>query len=62
MTTGNILVLDVGGSFLKYGVADEKGALLPGSVGEVPARADESPEKVYEAFEEVIRRRGRLRR
>ena len=56
MTTGNILVLDVGGSFLKYGVADEKGALLPGSVGEVPARADESPEKVYEAFEEVIRR------
>ena len=56
MTTGNILVLDVGGSFLKYGVADEKGALLPGSVGEAPARADESPEKVYEAFEEVIRR------
>lgn len=37
MRTGNILVLDVGGSFLKYGVADEKGALLPGSVGEVPA-------------------------
>lgn len=56
MTTGNILVLDVGGSFLKYGVADEKGALLPGSVGEAPARADESPEKVYEAFEKVIRR------
>lgn len=56
MTTGNILVLDVGGSFLKYGVADEKGALLPGSVGEAPARADESPEKVYEAFEEAIRR------
>lgn len=56
MRTGNILVLDVGGSFLKYGVADEKGALLPGSVGEAPARADESPEKVYEAFEKVIRR------
>ena len=56
MTNGHLLVLDVGGSFLKYGVADEKGALLPGSVGEAPARADESPEKVYEAFEEVIRR------
>lgn len=56
MRTGNILVLDVGGSFLKYGVADEQGALLPGSVGEAPARADESPEKVYEAFGEVIRR------
>lgn len=56
MTNGNILVLDVGGSFLKYGVADERGALLPGSVGEAPARADESPEKVYEAFGEVIRR------
>ena len=34
MTNGNILVLDVGGSFLKYGVADEQSALLPGSVGE----------------------------
>ena len=45
MTNGNILVLDVGGSFLKYGVADQQGALLPGSVGEAPARADESPEK-----------------
>ena len=56
MTNGNILVLDVGGSFLKYGVADERGALLPGSVGEAPARADESPVKVYEAFGEVIRR------
>ena len=56
MTNGNILVLDVGGSFLKYGVADQRGALLPGSVGEAPARADESPEKVYEAFGEVIRR------
>lgn len=56
MTNGNILVLDVGGSFLKYGVADQQGALLPGSVGEAPARADESPEKVYEAFGEVIRR------
>ena len=43
MTNGNILVLDVGGSFLKYGVADQRGALLPGSVGEAPARADESP-------------------
>lgn len=56
MTNGNILVLDVGGSFLKYGVADERGALLPGSVGEAPARADESPEKVYAAFGDVIRR------
>ncbi len=27
MTNGNILVLDVGGSFLKYGVADQQGAL-----------------------------------
>ena len=39
MTNGNILVLDVGGSFLKYGVADQRGAL--GAVVDIPGAAVE---------------------
>lgn len=52
----NILVLDVGGSFLKYGVTDEQGRLREESVGELPTRASEAPEQVYAAFSEAIRR------
>lgn len=55
----NILVLDVGGSFLKYGVTDENGCLLEETVGEFPTYASEAPQKVYDAFSEVIRQTSR---
>ena len=41
---GNLLVLDIGGTFIKYGVADESGGLLPGSVGQTPSHAEDRAE------------------
>lgn len=58
-TQKNILVLDVGGSFLKYGVTDENGCLREETVGEFPTQASETPQKVYDAFSEVIRQASR---
>lgn len=47
-----MLVLDIGGSFIKYGLADKKGDLLPGSTGQIPSDANGA----YEHFLDVLRK------
>ena len=46
-----MLVLDIGGSFIKYGLANEKGELLPGTTDQVASNADGD----YEAFLDILR-------
>lgn len=46
-----MLVLDIGGTAIKYAVADGEGRLLPGTAAQRPAHADGS----YEAFLNVLR-------
>ena len=50
-----ILVLDVGGTKIKYGLADGD-RLLPETCGQADSHADESKEKVLEAFASLIER------
>ena len=47
-----MLVLDIGGSFIKYGLSDEQGNLLAGSAGQIPSDANGE----YGHFLEVLRR------
>lgn len=41
---GKLLVLDIGGTYIKYGLADGSGALLPDSVRQTPSCAEGSAE------------------
>ena len=52
---GNLLVLDIGGTFIKYGVADEGGELLPGSVGQTPSHAEDRAEAFMDALRNILR-------
>lgn len=47
-----MLVLDIGGSFIKYGLADDAGNLIPGSAGQLPSDANGE----YGHFLDVLRR------
>lgn len=49
------LVLDVGGSFIKYAVVREAGGLQPGTVGLEPANAHGSAEEIFAALGRIIR-------
>ena len=52
---GRILVLDVGGTFIKYGLADERGHLLPGTVSQVPSHSEDRAEKFLHAPRAILR-------
>ena len=47
-----MLVLDVGGTYVKYALTDAAGRLLPDTVGQTPSDAQGS----YEAFLAVLTR------
>ena len=55
---GRILVLDVGGTFIKYGLADERGHLLPGTVSQVPSHSEDSADKFLDALRAILRDAG----
>lgn len=50
------LVIDVGGTFIKYGVADGSGALIEESVSQIHAHSDGTVNEVYSVFEGIIKR------
>ena len=50
-----ILVLDVGGTFIKYGLADVSGRLLPGTVRQVPSHSEDSAEKFLDALRGILK-------
>ena len=49
------LLMDIGGSFIKYAAANRKGELVPGSVGQMEANADGSAEEIFEVIGSIIR-------
>ncbi len=53
-----LLVLDIGGTFIKYGATDGRGALLPDSVRQTPSRADGPAEAFLDALRQIIRETG----
>lgn len=55
---GRILVLDVGGTFIKYGLADEGGHLLSGTVSQVPSHSEDSAERFLDALRGILRDTG----
>ncbi|MBR5110812.1 MAG: ROK family protein [Clostridia bacterium] len=55
---GKLLVLDVGGTFIKYGTADEKGCLLRDSVRQIPAHAQDDAGAFFEALQTILREQG----
>lgn len=50
-----MLVLDIGGSFIKYGLADEGGSLIPGTTGQTPSDANGSYDHFLDVMRQVIR-------
>ena len=50
-----ILVMDVGGTTIKYGLAGDDGTLLPDTVRQADSRADGSAEEVFSALRGIIR-------
>lgn len=55
---GKLLVLDIGGTFIKYGAADEKGELIRETVRQIPSHAEESAEAFFEVLRAIIREQG----
>lgn len=55
---GKLLVLDIGGTFIKYGAADEKGGLIRETVRQIPSHAEEDAEAFFEALRAIIREQG----
>ena len=53
-----LLVLDIGGTFVKHGVTGENGALLPHTVGQTPSMADGGAEDFLNALRGIIREAG----
>ena len=53
-----LLVLDIGGTFVKHGVTGENGALLPDTVGQTPSMADGGAEDFLNALRGIIREAG----
>ncbi|MBQ8137466.1 MAG: ROK family protein [Clostridia bacterium] len=50
-----ILVMDVGGTKIKYGAARDDGTLLPETVEQADSHADESADAVLSALRQIIR-------
>ncbi|MBQ9263919.1 MAG: ROK family protein [Clostridia bacterium] len=51
---GKLLVLDIGGTFIKYGVADEQGRLMESTVGQTPSHADGSAQDFLDALRAIL--------
>lgn len=49
-----MLVLDIGGSFIKYGLTDDEGRLLPGTASQVPSDANGSYENFLAVLSKII--------
>ena len=49
-----LLVLDVGGTAIKYGLADEKGVLIPDSVRQTPSHANEDADAFLNTARGII--------
>ena len=52
----HILLMDVGGTALKYALADPDGVLVPGTAGQIPSHSGEGLEEILEAFYQAVRR------
>lgn len=52
----HILLMDVGGTALKYAMADPDGELIPGTAGQIPSHSGEGLEEILEAFYQAVRR------
>jgi len=50
----SFLVLDVGGTFIKYAMADGSGAIVKETVGEEPAHSEGAPELFLQALGNVV--------
>ena len=56
---GKLLVMDIGGTFIKYGAADEQGRLIRDTVRQIPSRAEDSAGAFFDALRFIIRDVGR---
>ena len=60
---GNLLVLDIGGTAVKYGIADGQGTLFPASVRQVPSGAEGSAREFLDTLRGILgwaREEGRV--
>ena len=55
MTDKSVVLLDVGGTFVKGGIADSAGKLAEGVTWQVPVRSEGSREEILESLEKSIR-------
>ena len=55
---GKLLVLDVGGTFIKYGLADERGTLIQSTVRQTPSHAEEDAGAFFGALKEILSSRS----
>lgn len=53
--TDSVVLLDVGGTFVKGGIADSAGNLAEGQVWQVPVRSEGSKEEIFESLAESLR-------
>lgn len=53
--TDSVVLLDVGGTFVKGGIADSAGNLAEGQVWQVPVRSEGSKEEILESLAESLR-------
>jgi len=51
---GEMLLMDVGGNYIKYARTGGDGKLRPETFGELPSRAEEGPEEILSVFRQVI--------
>lgn len=55
MTDKSVVLLDVGGTFVKGGIADSAGKLAEGVTWQVPVRSEGSREEILEALAQALR-------
>ena len=55
MTDKSVVLLDVGGTFVKGGLADSTGELADGLTWQVPIRSDGSRKEILESLEKSLR-------
>ncbi len=56
MIDGSVVLLDVGGTFVKGGVADSAGRLADGVCWQIPMRSEGSSEEILDSLEQSLRR------
>lgn len=49
------LAIDLGGTSCKYGLLDEKGGLIPESMGKSPSHSDASPQEIFDSIRWIIK-------